>query len=71
MFINQRFIHFPAAILEFPSGLLHDLLDSMRSLFNACAITCPSSTFLVNADAKILTDRLHTYLDLNSNGSPY
>ena len=30
-----------------------------------------SSTFLVNGDALILTDRLHTYLDLNSNGSPY
>ena len=30
-----------------------------------------SSTFLVNGDAYILPYRLHTYLGLNSNGSPY
>ena len=29
-----------------------------------------SSTFLVNGDAYILPYRLHTYLGLNSNGSP-
>ena len=30
-----------------------------------------SSTFFVNGDAYILPCRLHTYLGLNSNGSPY
>ena len=30
-----------------------------------------SSTFLVNGDVYILPYRLHTYLGLNSNGSPY
>ena len=30
-----------------------------------------SSTFLVNGDAYILPYRLHTYLGLNINGSPY
>ena len=30
-----------------------------------------SSTFFVNGDAYILSYRLHTYLGLNSNGSPY
>ena len=30
-----------------------------------------SSTFLVNGDAYILPYRLHTYLGLNVNGSPY
>ena len=30
-----------------------------------------SSTFLVNGDAYILSYRLHTYLGLNINGSPY
>ena len=34
----------------------------------ACDLT--SSTFLVNGDAYILPYRLHTYLGLNSNGSP-
>ena len=31
----------------------------------------PSSTFLVNDDAYFLPYRLHTYLGLNINGSPY
>ena len=31
----------------------------------------PSSTFFVTGDAYILPYRLHTYLGLNSNGSPY
>ena len=30
-----------------------------------------SSTFLVNGDAYILPYRLHTYLGLSTNGSPY
>ena len=32
---------------------------------------CTSSTILVNGDAYILSYRLHTYLGLNINGSPY
>ena len=33
-------------------------------------VALPSSTFLVNGDDYILPYRLHTYLGLNSNGSP-
>ena len=33
--------------------------------------TYTSSTFFVNGDTFILPYRLHTYLGLNSNGSPY
>ena len=52
--------------------------DINRVIVSVCHVTTllfstailPSSTFLVNGDAYILPYRLHTYLGLNSNGSP-
>ena len=44
-------------------------VEQLRAQNNLQYVT--SSTFLVNGDAYILPYRLHTYLGLNINGSPY
>ena len=47
------------------------LIGNLALAVYSCEGSGPSSTFLVNGDAYILPDRLHTYLGLNVSGSPY
>ena len=70
---------------EFGTGFFNTFIAlspavQIVSLFSGCynilenedeAKYYSSSTFFVNGDAYILSYRLHTYLGLNSNGSPY